>query len=115
MKTLFKLPFKILALPFALAFFLVSLAMRFLAWVSGRVLALASLLFAVGGAILLFQGEAYSGVGLLVMGFLVSARSCADNSNRAAVEMTVAFCLEGRFIRWRPFISKPTISARAKP
>ena len=40
--------------------------------VSGRVLALASLLFAVGGAILLFQGEAYSGVGLLVMGFLVS-------------------------------------------
>lgn len=44
--------------------------MRFLAWVSGRVLALASLLFAVGGAILLFQGEAYSGVGLLMMGSL---------------------------------------------
>ena len=72
MKTLFKLPFKILALPFALVFFLISLAMRFLAWVSGRVLALVSLLFAVGGAILLFQGEAYSGVGLLVMAFLVS-------------------------------------------
>ena len=72
MKTLFKLPFKILAVPFALAFFLVSLAMRFLAWVSGRVLALFSLLFATGGAILLFQGKAYSGIGLLVMGFLVS-------------------------------------------
>ena len=72
MKTLLKLPFKILALPFALAFFLISLALRFLGWLSGRVLALFSLLFAVGGAILLFQGEAYSGIGLLVMGFLVS-------------------------------------------
>ncbi len=72
MKTLLKLPFKILAIPFALAFFVLGLAMQFLGWVSGRVLALVSLLFAVGGAILLFQGEAYSGIGLLVMGFLVS-------------------------------------------
>lgn len=72
MKTLLKLPFKILAIPFALAFFVLGLAMQFLGWVSGRVLALVSLLFAVGGAILLFQGEAYSGIGLLVMGFLAS-------------------------------------------
>ena len=72
MKTLLKLPFKILALPFALAFFVLGLAMQFLGWVSGRVLALVSLLFVVGGAILLFQGNAYSGIGLLVMGFLVS-------------------------------------------
>ena len=72
MKTLLKLPFKILALHFALAFFVLGLAMQFLGWVSGRVLALFSLLFAVGGAVLLFQGNAYSGIGLLVMGFLVS-------------------------------------------
>lgn len=72
MKTLLKLPFKILAIPFALAFFVLGLAMQFLGWVSGRVLALFSLLFAVGGAILLIQGNAYSGIGLLVMGFLVS-------------------------------------------
>ena len=72
MKTLLKLPFKILALPFALAFFLLGLIMRFLGWLSGRVLVLAALLFAVGGAVLLFQGNAYSGIGLLVMGFLVS-------------------------------------------
>lgn len=72
MKTLLKLPFKILALPFALAFFLLGLVMRFLGWLSGQVLVLAALLFAIGGAILLFQGEAYSGIGLLVMGFLVS-------------------------------------------
>ena len=72
MKTLLKLPFKILALPFALAFFLLSLALRFLGWISGQVLALFALLFVVGGAILLFQGNAYSGIGLLVMGFLVS-------------------------------------------
>lgn len=72
MKTLLKLPFKILALPFALAFFLLSLSLRFLAWVSGRVLTLASLLLGVGGAILLFEGDAYCGVGLLVMAFLVS-------------------------------------------
>ena len=72
MKTLLKLPFKILALPFALAFFVLGLAMQFLGWVSGRVLALVSLLFVVGGAILLFQGNAYSGIGLLVMGILAS-------------------------------------------
>ena len=35
MKTLLKLPFKILAIPFALAFFVLGLALPFLGWVSG--------------------------------------------------------------------------------
>lgn len=72
MKTLLKLPFKILAIPFVLLFFILGVIMRFLSWVSGWVLVLTSPLFVVGGAILLFQGKAYSGIGLLVIGFLVS-------------------------------------------
>lgn len=72
MKTLLKLPFKILVLPFALAFFLLGPCHAVFGLATRPVLALAALLFAVGGAILLFQGEAYSGIGLLVMGFLVS-------------------------------------------
>ena len=72
MKTLVKLPFKILAIPFVPVFFLLSLAMRFIGWLSGRVLVMLSLLFAVGGVILLIQGSAYSGIGVLVMAFLIS-------------------------------------------
>lgn len=71
MKTILKIPFKILAIPFVPVCFFLGLAMRFLGWVSGRVLAILSLLFAVGGVILLCQGGAYSGAGLLVMAFLI--------------------------------------------
>jgi len=72
MKTLLKIPFKIIAIPFVVAFFILGVAMKFLGWLSGRVLALASLLFGVGGIILLCQGATYSGVGVLVIAFLIS-------------------------------------------
>ena len=72
MKTILKIQFKILAIPFIPVCFFLGLAMRFLGWVSGRVLAILSLLFAVGGVILLCQGGAYSGAGLLAMAFLIS-------------------------------------------
>lgn len=72
MKTIIKFPFKVLAISFVPVFFFVGLTMRFLGWVSGRVLAVLSLLFVVGGVVLLCQGGAYSGVGLLVMAFLIS-------------------------------------------
>ena len=72
MKTLIKLPVKILALPFVPAFFLLSVAMKFFSWVSSRIFAFLSLLFAVGGAIILFQGNAYGGIGIIVIAFLIS-------------------------------------------
>ena len=72
MKTLIKLPFKILALPFVPALFIMGLVLTFLGWLSGQILAVASLLCGVGGIIILFQGNAYGGIGLLVIAFLVS-------------------------------------------
>jgi len=72
MKTIIKLPFKIIALPFVPAFFLLGLAMKFFAWVSGRIFALLSLLLGADGVILLCQGSTYSGVGLIVIAFLIS-------------------------------------------
>lgn len=72
MKTLIKLPFKILALPFVPALFIVGMALTLLGWLSGRILACASLLCGVGGIIIWAQGNAYAGVGLLVIAFLVS-------------------------------------------
>ena len=72
MKTLIKLPFKIVALPFVPALFLLSVAMKFFSWVSSRIFAVLSLLFAVGGAVILFQGNAYGGIGIIVVAFLIS-------------------------------------------
>jgi|GEM_PF-2242150 len=72
MKTLLKLPFKILALPFVPVLFLLSAATLFFGWLSGRVLAFVSLLLGVGGIVLLFQGDTYGGIGILVMAFLIS-------------------------------------------
>ena len=72
MKMIIKIPFKILAIPCVVAFFILGLAMKLLGWLSGRVLAIFSLLLGVGGVILLCQGAAYSGVGILVIAFLIS-------------------------------------------
>ena len=72
MKTLIKLPFKIIALPFVPAFFLLSLAMKFFAWLSGRIFAVLSLLLGAGGIACLFTGDISGGVWLLVFAFLIS-------------------------------------------
>jgi len=72
MKTIIKLPFKIAALPFVPAFFLLSLVMKFFAWLSGRIFAVLSLLFAVGGVAILFKGDISGGLWLIVFAFLVS-------------------------------------------
>lgn len=72
MKTLIKLPFKILAIPFVPAFFLLSIAMKFMGWLGGRILVIATLILGVGGAGVLFSGDISGGIALLVMSFLVS-------------------------------------------
>ena len=72
MKKLIKLPFKIAALLLVPVFFLLSLAMKFFAWASGRIFALLSLLIGIGGAVLLFQGNTIGGVILIAAAFLIS-------------------------------------------
>ena len=72
MKTIIKLPFKIIALPFVPAFFLLAVAMKFFGWLSGRIFAVLSLLFAVGGVCILSGGDISVGVWLIVFAFLIS-------------------------------------------
>ena len=69
---LLKLPFKIIAIILWIVLSILSAVMKFLLWLSGCVLALASGLFGIGGIVLLLNGEISSGVGLLVMAFLIS-------------------------------------------
>ena len=73
MITLLKIPFKILALPFAAFFFLLTMLMRLLfLLMSTRIFVCISLLFAVGGILLLCQGSIYSGIGVIILAFLIS-------------------------------------------
>ena len=72
MKTIIKLPFKIVALAFVPTLFLLSVAMKFFGWIASGIFAFLSLLFAVGGAVILFQGNAYGGIGIIVIAFLIS-------------------------------------------
>jgi len=72
MKTLLKIPFKILALPFVPVLFIVGVALAFFGYLSGRLLAVVTLILGIGGFIFLFQGSIFNGVAMLVMAFLVS-------------------------------------------
>jgi hypothetical protein len=72
MKFLLKLPFKILAVPFVIGLSVLGAAMRFLRFISGSILAMASVIIALGGIYFLLCGEIYTGVGSLVIAFLVS-------------------------------------------
>ena len=67
-----KIIFKILAIPFVVAFTLLGALMKFFAWLSVRFFTVISLLLGIGGAVLLFKGDTYSGVGVIVIAFLVS-------------------------------------------
>ena len=67
-----KIIFKILAIPFIIAFTLLGALMKFFAWLSVRFFAFISLLFGVGGAVLLFNGDIGAGIGTLIIAFLVS-------------------------------------------
>jgi tetrahydromethanopterin S-methyltransferase subunit F len=72
MKTILKIPLKIIAIPFIPVLFLLSLMLTFLGWASGKVFALVSLLFSVLSIITLFQGEMSTGIAGLVIAFLIS-------------------------------------------
>ena len=72
MVTLSKFPFKIIAIPFVPILFILGMAITFFAWLSSSILSVLSLIFGVGGVILLWQGDTTGGVVILVMAFLVS-------------------------------------------
>ena len=67
-----KILLKILAVPFVPALAILSLAMKFFAWLSVRIFTLIALIIAIGGVGLLVKGDTGAGVGVLVMAFLVS-------------------------------------------
>jgi hypothetical protein len=72
MKTLVKLPFKIFAIPFIVAFTILGAAMKFFAWLSGSFLAVIAALLGIGGAVLLFKGDISAGIAVLILAFLTS-------------------------------------------
>ena len=63
---------KIFAIPFVIILTILGAVTKFFAWLSGTVFALISILFGIGGAVLLFKGDIYSGIGILILAFLVS-------------------------------------------
>jgi len=67
-----KIILKILAVPFVVAFSILGAVMKFFAWLSGRLLAVVSLLLGIGGVALLFKGDISAGVGVLILAFAVS-------------------------------------------
>ena len=72
MINLLKLPLKIIAIVFIPALFLLSLILIFFGWLSERVFAIISLLFGIGGVIMLFEGKTYAGIGVIVIALLIS-------------------------------------------
>lgn len=67
-----KILLKILAVPFVVTFAILSVVMKFFAWLSGRIFTLISLVIGIGGVALLIKGDITAGIGVLVIAFLVS-------------------------------------------
>lgn len=63
---------KILAVPFVVAFTVLGVVMKFLAWLSERLLAVIALLLGIGGVALLFKGDISAGISVLILAFLSS-------------------------------------------
>lgn len=70
--TLLKILLKIAAIPFIIALTILIAVMMFFFQLSGWVFVLVSSILGLGGAVLLFSGEIYNGIGVLVIAFLVS-------------------------------------------
>ena len=72
MKFILKLIVKIIAVPFVVALTILNALMYFMLFLSGSLLSIASFFTGIAGAGMLITGNTYTGVGLLVMAFLVS-------------------------------------------
>lgn len=72
MKFIFKLIFKIIAIPFVVALTILGAVLMFFFQLSGWIFVIVSSVLGLGGAALLFKGDIYGGIGVLVIAFLVS-------------------------------------------
>jgi len=72
MKFIFKLTFKIIAIPFVVVLTILSAVIQFFFMLSELIFIIVSFILGIGGAILLFTGDTYGGIGVLVIAFLVS-------------------------------------------
>lgn len=70
--TLLKILLKIIAMPFVLMLTILVAVMMFFFQLSGWIFVLISSILGLGGAALLFTGDTYGGIGVLVMAFLIS-------------------------------------------
>lgn len=67
-----KLIAKIIAVPFVVALTIITAFMNFLLFLSGWIFGLASFILGIGGAGVLFSGDTFGGIVLLIMAFAVS-------------------------------------------
>jgi len=67
-----KILLKIVAVPFVPALAILSMAMKFFAWLSVRIFTLVSFIIGIGGVGLLIKGDVSAGVGVIVIAVLVS-------------------------------------------
>jgi len=72
MKLILKIIFKIIAIPFVIVLTILGAVMMFFFQLSGWIFVLVSSILGLGGAALLFTGDTYGGIGVLVIAFLVS-------------------------------------------
>jgi len=72
MKFIFKLIFKIIAIPFVVGLTILGAVIQFFFMLSEWIFVIVSSILGIGGAILLFTGDTYGGIGVLVIAFLIS-------------------------------------------
>ena len=72
MRTVIKILFKIIAIPFIPALFIMGMIMSFFAWLSGRLLAIVSFMLGIGGLAVMIDGNVTAGIGILIMAFVFS-------------------------------------------
>lgn len=72
MKTILKLPFKLIAIPFVIILTILGAFAKFFFTLSGGILSIISALIGIGGLALLFTGDLYGGIVILVTAFIIS-------------------------------------------
>ena len=72
MRFVLKLLLKIIAIPFVVGLTILGAVIQFFFMLSEWIFIIISSILGIGGAILLFSGDTYGGIGVLVIAFLVS-------------------------------------------
>lgn len=72
MKFIVKLIFKIIAIPFVVALTILGAVIQFFFMLSEWIFIIISSILGIGGAIMLFSGDTYGGIGVLVIAFIIS-------------------------------------------